>query len=51
MNKWDLLFCVSVSISVKAVTGMRVRKQKWGYVTFMTLALPHSMRSLSRQPA
>jgi hypothetical protein len=36
VNKRDLLFCVIVSISVKAVTGMKVKKQKRGYVTFMT---------------
>jgi hypothetical protein len=29
--------CVLVSVSVKAITGMRVEKQKEGYVTFMTL--------------
>jgi hypothetical protein len=29
--------CMIVSMSAKAVTGMKVKKQKRGYITFMTL--------------
>jgi hypothetical protein len=40
LNNRDLLFCVIVSVSVKAVTGMRVEKQKGGYITFITIPQP-----------